>query len=600
MAEQAAPMHRTDSDNTSDKVFTSLTGKIWRLRPADTRQEQFIAQEFNLEPLMARVLAARQIDPDKIAQYLDPKLRDLLPDPFSFKDMDKAAARIVQAIQNKEKVALFGDYDVDGATSTALMARFLRFFGLEPTLHIPDRLLEGYGPNIQAFQNFIDQKHNLIITLDCGVLAFEQLQFAADNKIDVVVLDHHMAAPELPIAVAVVNPNRLDENGNYGYLAAVGVTFVTLFAVCRILKEQNIAIPDLREWLDLVALGTVCDVVPLVDLNRAFVTQGLKVMGKRQNAGLCALADVTGIDQMPTAYHAGFVFGPRINAGGRIASSSLGVELLSSTNQPRITEIAQKLDDLNRERQTMERQSVDEAMGMVARDIEKFSHVIVLGHRDWHAGVIGLIAARLKEHYQRPVCIIALDENGKGKASGRSIHGVDLGALVIQARMEGLIKEGGGHAMAAGFSLDEGSIPALHQFLHDMLVKQFGPELPPPEINVDGIIATHAVQMNVVQQLQQLEPHGAGNAAPRLVLSPVRLHRCDIVKEKHLRLSVTDASGQQRLSIMLFGQANTALHQTLAATSSQQKIAILGSLKINQWQGRQEAQFIADDIALID
>lgn len=597
MLAQPAPDALVKTDNDG---MISLSGKKWRFRPVDQRLSQTIAQQHQLQPLIAHILAARGFGIDAIEQHLNPKLRDWLPDPFQFKDMDKVVARIIQAIQQKQKVALFGDYDVDGATSTALMARFLRFFGLNPTLHIPDRLLEGYGPNIPAFREFIEQGHHLIITLDCGVLAFAPLNFAAENGIDVLVLDHHMAAPELPPAVGIVNPNRLDEKTGFSYLAAVGVTFVTLVAVCQKLKEQNIAVPDLREWLDIVALGTVCDVVPLVELNRALVAQGLKIMSHRRNQGLSALGDVAGVDQAPNGYHMGFVYGPRINAGGRIANSSLGVQLLCSTDTDESGRIAQTLDDLNRERQAIEKNSVEEAMGMVARDIDKFSHVIVLSHRDWHPGVIGLIAARLKEQYQRPACIIAIDANGKGKASGRSITGVDLGALVLKARMNGLILDGGGHAMAAGFSVAEDGIDALHQFLQGELIAQFGPQLPPPEIMIDGVLAVSGVQLPVIRELQKLEPFGSGNASPRLLLSPVRLQRIDIVKEKHLRLHITDASGQQRISVMLFGQGQSAMHQILNTIPSQQKIAILGSLKINAWQGREEAQFIADDIALVN
>ncbi len=596
MSEALNPASADDADTS----LVSLTGKKWRFREYDTRLVQTLIQNHQLQPLVAQVLAARGFTADKIENHLNPKLRDWMPDPFQFKDMHKAADRIVQAIEAKEKIALFGDYDVDGATSTALMARFLRYFGLDPTLHIPDRLLEGYGPNIPAFKDFIDQNHTLIITLDCGVVAFGPLGFAAENKTDVVVLDHHMASPELPPAVAVVNPNRLDETAEYHYLAAVGVTFMTLVAVCQKLREKNITTPDLREWLDLVALGTVCDVVPLVNLNRALVSQGLKIMAHRKNAGLAALADAAGMDQSPSAYHAGFILGPRINAGGRIANSHLGVTLLTSTDDTQIGKIANSLHELNHERQQIEKLSVEQAMGMVALEIDKHSHMIVLAHKDWHPGVIGLIAARLKEHYQRPTCIIALNENGKGKASGRSITGIDLGALVIKARMEGHITEGGGHGMAAGFSISEDKISDLHTFFQAELIKQFGPELPPPEIMIDGMLAPQAVQMPVVKQLQSLEPFGAGNASPRLVLSPVRLQRMDIVKEKHLRLNITDASGQQRLGIMLFNQAQTPLYKALSEISPQQKIAILGSLKVNSWQGREEAQFIADDIALMD
>jgi single-stranded-DNA-specific exonuclease len=404
----------------------------------------------------------------------------------------------------------------------------------------------------------------------------------------------------LPNANAVVNPNRMDETAGFQYMAAVGVTFVTLVGLSQKLKQNGITPPDLLKHLDLVALGTVCDVVPMVDLNRAFVAQGLKIMGRRENAGLKALADVAGLDQQPTTYHAGFVLGPRLNAGGRISSSTLGVTLLSSDDDNDTSKIALQLHDLNKERQEMEKRSVEEAMGIVARDGDKHSHAIIISSKEWHPGVIGLIAARIKEQFQRPTCVITIDKDGKGKASGRSINGVDLGALVIKAHQDGYILEGGGHAMAAGFSIAADKIDALHGFMQTELIKQFGPQLPPPEIIIDGTLLPAAVNMNVCNQLQQLEPFGPGYPSPKLVLSPVRLQRIDIVKEKHLRLTVTDVNNQQRLSVMMFGQANTPLHQTLAQINAQQKISILGSLKTNSWQGRTEAQFLADDIALTE
>lgn len=585
---------------STDKPIVSLSGKHWRLRPGNDRLMQQIMQQAGLEPVVAQILAARGFTIDQIPSYLQPKMRDLMPDPFSFKDMDKAVARILQAIGAREKVAVFGDYDVDGATSSALMMRFLRFVGLEPTLYIPDRVTEGYGPNVKAFQMLHESGHTLIITLDCGVVAFEPMKYAADNKLDVVILDHHMAAPELPPAVAIVNPNRLDESGGFRYLAACGVTFMTLVALTQKLRDKNIEPPNLIDYLDLVALGTVCDVVPLIDLNRAFVSQGLKIMAGRKNTGLRALCDRANLEGKPTAYHAGFVLGPRINAGGRISVSQLGATLLSTEDANTAIEISEQLEQLNRERQELEKRSVEEAIGIVARDDSAFTHAIVLASRDWHPGVIGLIASRLKEQYQRPTCIIALDENGKGKASGRSITGVDLGALVLKARMEGLILEGGGHAMAAGFSLHDHQIPALLKFFTDELTKQYGPMLPPPEIAVDAALAMKGVNLNVVRQLEQMEPFGANNSSPKLMLSPVRLERIDIVKEKHLRLHLTDDSNLQRLDVMYFGAANGPVHRDLLKIGPQQRIALVGSLKNNSWQGRDKAQFIADDIALVE
>ena len=597
MSVLAAEKHEADDLATN---FTSLSGKQWRLRPSNTRLAQQIAQQHALDPVVAQILAARNFASDSIPSYLQPRLRDLMPDPFSFKDMDKAIARIQSAIENKEKIAVFGDYDVDGATSAALMLRFLRHYGLEPTLYIPDRVTEGYGPNVKAFRMLQDSSHTLIITLDCGVVAFEAMQDAAQRGLDVVILDHHMAAPELPPACAIVNPNRLAESGAYRYLAACGVTFMTLVALGQKLREKNLPPPDLLSMLDLVALGTVCDVVPLVDLNRAFVAQGLKVMAQRQNLGLSALADRANLSELPSAYHAGFILGPRINAGGRIAVSQMGAVLLSTNDNNVAIDIADQLEHFNRERQEMEKRNVEEALAMVARDESAFRHTIILASREWHPGVIGLIASRLKEAYQRPTCIIALDENGKGKASGRSITGIDLGALVLKARLNELIIEGGGHAMAAGFSLHEHQIKGLHEFFTAELTRQFGETLPAPQVMIDATLAPAAVNMNVVRQLQQLEPFGAENPTPKMILAPVRLERVTVVKDKHLRLQITDQSNVQRLDVMFFNAATTPIYQKLQQIGPDQTIALVGSLKNNNWQGRDRAQFTAEDIGVLN
>lgn len=590
----------TTSETVADNAcITSLSGKIWRLLSADPVRAQRLAAAHNLEPLVAQILTAREAKPEQVAAFLQPKLREWLPDPFKFRDMDKAVARIVHAVENGEKVALFGDYDVDGATSTALMARFLRAYGLQPTIYIPDRISEGYGPNTRAFQQLIDDGHTLIITLDCGVLAYEPIKLAKSLNIDVVVLDHHMAAPELPEACAIVNPNRLDDDTGFRYLAAVGVTFVTLVALQQKLKRDDVAV-DLLGWLDLVALGTVCDVVPLIELNRAFVAQGLKIMARRSNAGISALCDAAGMDTTPSAYHLGFVLGPRVNAGGRLASSQIGAQLLSSDDAVQCHQLAEKLDRYNRDRQAMEREAVEQAIGMVLQDESAHSYMIILAHRDWHPGVIGLIAARLKERFYRPTAIIAIDGNGKGKASARSITGVNLGAMIMQAKLDGLLLEGGGHAMAAGFSLKEEQIAPLHAHFTKELQKQFGPVMPPQEIRVDATLGVAAINMPAAQQLQMLEPFGAANPSPKLLLGPVRLQGIDIVKEKHLRLRVTDMTGALRASSMLFSAGGTPLHRTLESMGPQHKLALLGSLKINSWQGREEAQFLTDDVALME
>lgn len=592
---------KTNDSMVSIPQFHSIIGRNWCQRSCDQRNAQHLAQQHDLDPIIANILIARGFTSETVESYLQPKLRDLMPHPFILKDMEKAVQRIAHAIINKQKIAIFGDYDVDGATSSALLLRYIRHFGLSPTLYIPDRMTEGYGPNINAFSMLINDDHDLIISVDCGIVAFEPMALAHQRGVDVVILDHHQPSAELPLAHAIVNPNRLDETQEYGYLAACGVTFMTLVGLSQVLRDtHHLSTPDLLNYLDLVALGTVCDVVPLISLNRALVTQGLKILSKQQNIGLRALSNIAGIEGKISAYHLGFIMGPRINAGGRISTSHLGATLLSTEDENTAIDIAQELEQLNLERQIIEKSAIEEAIGMVTKYEEQFTHMIMLAHRQWHPGVIGLVASRLKEQFQKPTCIIALDKNGKGKASGRSIQGIDLGALVLNAKNENKLIEGGGHAMAAGFSVQEDQIESLHRFFTDALEKKFGKTLPTPEIMYDGYLSLSGITLALAQQLDRMEPFGAGNAAPKLVLSPVYLDRISVIKEKHLRLAITDESRLKTHDIMLFNQAGSLLHSTLHNINPQQKLALVGSLKVNSWQGREKAQFIADDIALME
>jgi single-stranded-DNA-specific exonuclease len=590
----------THEPHVVTEPIKSFSGKIWDLRPLNDRLAQHIAQETGIEPTIAKILAARGMSAENVQSYLNPKLRDLMPDPFHFKDMDKAVDRISSAIRSKEKIAVYGDYDVDGATSSALMVRFLRHFGLNPTLYIPDRMTEGYGPNMKAFKMLHDSKHTLIITVDCGIVAFETMAFAAEKNLDVVILDHHMATAELPTAYAIVNPNRIDESGEYGYLAACAVTFLTLVALSQKLRLYDLTPPDLLSMIDLVALGTVCDVVPLIGLNRAFVAQGLKVMAKRQNIGLSALSNVARIDSIPTSYHAGFVLGPRINAAGRISVSQLGTLLLSTQDVIEAENIAEQLENLNRERQEIEKSAVEEAMLIATEQQDIFTHAIVLANEAWHPGVIGLIASRLKEAFQKPTCIITFDNDGKGKASCRSISDVDLGALVIQARMEGIIIEGGGHAMAAGFSIHREKIPTFLDFVTTTLKQKFGGNLPVSKLTIDASISPSAVTLPIAKQLQQMEPFGAGNAAPKLMIKSLRINGCTIVKEKHLRINFANSDNTIRFDSMMFNVVGSALHQKIQSLLPHNRVAVVGNLKVNLWQGREQAQFLTDDMALVE
>jgi single-stranded-DNA-specific exonuclease len=448
-----------------------------RLDRAGHQKALAIAQQHDLPDLLARVLAGRGVGPDGVGEFLAPSLRALLPDPLTLAGMDTASARIAAAIRTGEKVVIFGDYDVDGAASSALLSRFMRWNGLDPVIHIPDRITEGYGPNIGAITSFAEAGAQLLVTVDCGSASVEALDHARSVGLDALVIDHHQLGETLPAAVAVVNPNRQDDLSGQGHLAAVGVVFLVIVAVNRLLRDAGWytgarSEPDLRAWLDLVALGTVADVVPLVGLNRAYVRQGLSVMRQRATVGLSALADVARLNGPVDCYHLGFLLGPRINAGGRIGDAGLGVRLLLSEDPEEAAALSSTLDRLNSERQEIEQRAVEEAVAQVeaAQDSRARSVLIVQSDADWHPGIVGLVAARLKERYQRPVFAITFAGGGVGSGSGRSIRGVDLGRAVRAAVSEGLLIKGGGHAMAAGLTVARERLGDFTAFLEERLV----------------------------------------------------------------------------------------------------------------------------------
>lgn len=468
-------------------VEHSITGRAWMQRPAEYRIIQAIAQQHGLPEIVARVVAGRGIDLERSALFLNPTLRESLPDPSHFKDMDTACARVLEALQKGQKIAVFGDYDVDGATSSALLKRFFSTISTvlaqELIIYIPDRIKEGYGPSAKALLSLRDQGVDLVITVDCGIVSFEPLKAAKEAGLDVIVIDHHQAEPRLPDAVAVVNPNRIDEGEGYGQLAAVGVSFLFVVGLNRLLREsgwyaaQNIDEPKLLDLLDLVALGTICDVVPLVGVNRALVAQGLKVMAGRKNMGIRALGDVAGVNEEPGTYHAGFLIGPRVNAGGRVGRAEVGALILSTNDEHEAKDLAHELHSYNAERQAIEHMVLEQAMAQVAARIGAGGEappVIIASGKGWHSGVIGIVAGRLKEFYQRPTVVIGIDDDGIGKGSGRSIYGVDLGAVITAARQTGILSAGGGHAMAAGLTVEEGRIGELEDFMHSRLKRPLG------------------------------------------------------------------------------------------------------------------------------
>ncbi len=583
-------------------IERSVTGKWWRERATDERLATTISQRFGVPEIVGRVMANRGIGLDDAESFLSPTLRDLMPDPSSLQDMDMAASRIADAIEKREQMAVFGDYDVDGATSTALLKRFFRALGADVPVHIPDRMTEGYGPNAPALLELQRKGANLILTVDCGVTAYGPLQEARDAGIEVIVVDHHAAEPELPPAVAVVNPNRLDDESGLGHLCAAGVAFLLCVAILRELRSRGwlekagVRAPDLRNWLDLVALGTVCDVVPLRGLNRAFVTQGLKVMKHRSNIGMTSLADIAGVNETPSAYHLGYVLGPRVNAGGRVGESFLGTTLLSGDNPAQAQDIARKLDEYNRERKAIEDIVLDQAISAV-EGRSKVGSMVLVGGEDWHPGVIGIVASRLKDRYHVPSLVMGLVD-GVYKGSGRSVRGIDLGAAIIAARQAGLLINGGGHGMAAGFTLDPEKQDAFEAFLEERFAKIIEENDIRPTITVDGALHAHGATIELIDALEKLGPFGAGNAEPRFAFVDCRAVKADVVGADHVRCILAGANGKGRLKAIAFRCLDNDMGQTLIKHGGR-PLHVLGHLRRDTWQGRDGVQLIIDDVSLL-
>ena len=577
-------------------IEESFARRRWEARPADERLAQTLAQRLSLPEIVGRVLAGRGIGIDDAAAYLDPTLRDSLPDPAHLLDMDAAVTRLAKAVMDGEGIAVFGDYDVDGATSTALLVRFFAAIGVALQTHIPDRRREGYGPNEAALRALYDAGARVTITVDCGTAAFEPLAAAADFGLDVIVVDHHVAEARLPAAFAVVNPNRVDETSPYGQLAAVGVAFLLIVALNRRLREAGAygaarPEPDLRAWLDLVALGTVCDVVPLVGVNRAFVAQGLKVMAGRKNRGLAALADQLRINDRPGAYHLGYILGPRINAGGRVGEAALGARLLATEDGEEARVLAERLDAYNRERREIEA-GMQEAALEKAADMADWPCLFVTGE-GWHRGVVGLVASRLTERYHRPAVAMSV-ENGIAQGSARSVPGFDIGNAVIAARQAGLLIKGGGHAMAAGFTAAAGNLDALRDFLHERM--RTGPVLEQnPRLYLDGALASDAANTDFATLIEKLEPFGAGNAEPRFAVSGLRVASAALVGQDHIRCTLTGLDGG-RLKGIAFRSAGTGLGRGLR-DSAGAALHVAGHIRVDRWGARTGVELHIDDAA---
>jgi single-stranded-DNA-specific exonuclease len=584
-------------------VERSLTGRRWAARLADERAALTIAQRHGLPDAVARLLAARDVDLDSVPDFLEPTLRRFLPDPGHLKDMDAAVERLVRAVRDGERIVVFGDYDVDGATSSALLLRFFRAVGGNIGVYIPDRRKEGYGPNTAALLKLKAEGAAVVVTVDCGVTAFEPLAEARRAGLDTIVVDHHMAEMALPDAVAVVDPNRLDDSSPHKQMAAVGVAFLLAIGVNRALREagwyrKEWAEPDLRQWLDLVALGTVCDVVPLTGVNRALVRQGLRVMAERRNVGLAALADVARLKEAPGAYHLGFLLGPRVNAGGRVGQADLGVRLLSSDDPHEVGALALRLDEFNAERRAIERDVLDQAIsrieGLYGPDRAGLPAALVIESEGWHVGVIGIVASRLVERYGRPAFVIGLDGD-LGKGSGRSVRGVDLGAAVIAARQVGLLVNGGGHAMAAGLTVTREALPGLASFLDERIGPQLGAAPPVRELGIDAALSPAAATRELVGVIERVGPFGAGNALPRFALTGVRVSYAQTVGEGHVRCTLAD-SARGRVEAIAFRANQSALGPALL-DPARPILHVAGALRIDRFGGRESVRLQIDDAA---
>ena len=580
-------------------VARSALGRRWVERAADASAALAIAQRLNAGEIVGRLLASRGVGLDAAARYLSPTLKNDLPDPNVILDMECAALRIAAAVRTGEGIAIFGDYDVDGATSSALLARFLRAVGVEPTIYIPDRLSEGYGPNVAAMTRLAREGAKVIITVDCGTQAQEALTAARDAGADVVVCDHHLPGELLPPALAIVNPNRHDDRSELGQLAAVGVAFMLAVAVNRVLRDGGWFAarpePDLRPLLSLVALGTVADVVPLKGLNRTFVVKGLEQMAAAPFAGVAALKAVGGLSGEVEPYHLGFVLGPRVNAGGRVGRCDLGARLLATDDAGEAEAIARELDVLNQQRRAIEQATLDEAIAMVEGDAAlRGAPVLVVAREGWHPGVIGIVAGRLKERYGKPAIVIGVND-GIGKGSGRSLNGVDLGSAVVAAREAGLLVNGGGHKMAAGLTIEGRQVPALADFLAARLGGDCAASTDGATLTLDGALSAKGATVEMCALIARCGPYGAGNPEPLFAFPNMRVVNAAVVGESHVRCVFTGADGAR-----LSGIAFRALQSELGALLLNAKgraLHVAASLKADEWQGNVRVQAQIRDAA---
>ena len=575
--------------------FYSVTGKEWALKAIQERKIDKLVQELDISDFLARIVCSRNldlIDSDIAEKWLEPRLKSELPSPFLLKDMSRAVKRIIDAFKRNQKIAIFGDYDVDGATSSALLYRTFQMFGIEPIIYIPDRIKEGYGPNISALDKLKNEGIDLLITVDCGTTSFDEIDYANKINLDIIIIDHHNPEAKLPNAFAIVNPNRIDDSSGLGMLAAVGVSFMLAGAVKNTLIKNNILKDDnaanLTKVLDLVALGTICDVVPLIGPNRALVKQGLKSMSRMNNLGIKTLFEISGIEDFPSVYHAGFVLGPKINAGGRVGQSELGAKLLTTDSSNDAKRISLQLDNYNEERKRLELEVFVEAKDMASQDDN--SKVLVLSGNNWHSGVIGIVASRIVEYYNKPTIIIAKNGN-KSKGSARSVPGINIGQLITSAKQSGLLINGGGHFMAGGITIDEQKISDFKVFLNNKVTNKNI-----EDSNyirwIDLAVSVSGLNPELYSQLQRAEPYGSGNPEPRFIIQNASIFGSKIVGENHISCSISDST-KARINGIAFRSVGTKLGNALL---NKNYFHVIGRFKLSNWNGADRVQIFIEDL----
>ena len=577
----------------------SVTGKNWILKKFDQEKIIYLKDNFSLDEITAKLLVLRNIKKEDINSFLNPSIKNFLPNPNTLLDMEKSSLRTLKAISNKEKIGVFGDYDVDGATSTALLGRYFDELKLNYEIYIPDRKTEGYGPSIKAFKQLIENNVKIIFTVDCGTLSFEAIDYAKKMNIDVIVLDHHQSEINLPNAYSVINPNRIDDKSNLQYLCAAGVTFMFLVSINKHLRLNDwfnknlIEEPNLINYLDLVSLGTVCDVVPLIGLNRAIVKQGLKILKAKKNLGLKTLLDICKIEVNPSIYHLGYILGPRINAGGRVGKCSHGANLLLNSDPKEVYRLATELNQYNNERKMLEKDLVEKIL--VKSQINLKDPVLILEGKNWHEGIIGIVAARLKDKFNKPTIIISINGN-VGKASARSIIGFDIGSAIIAATQEKILLKGGGHKMAGGFSINISNIEKFKQFIFRKFKKINESLSEKKPLFLDSKIAPSAVNLEFYDKVNVVSPFGSGNPEPKFIVEDLKPMNSKIVGDKHIKSVLIGPEGTS-LKTIAFNATDSELGAYLLKKNNK-TFNIAGKLSLNEWKGQKNVEFIIDDISV--